>query len=570
MPKSLSDRGKRWLKETFPARTDIFVTIIIILFVLVNVLKITIFNQVLVPQADKFMFRFKFLTTLLIVVAIYPILFRFRSRALFIAFYVIQTLYIIINMSYYLYFNNYLHIEEFISNFYEGFVAVMNASSPKNPILLVSFIDLPFFIFLTVTYFRANRLRKKLWVIIDAAVVLALLATAYTQYGHYKNKVFITNIAQNHFLGESRIVQRYGTLINTAVSIYYGQSTEDYINSLKYGKQIAKTVDNPKKANIFIIQVESMDSVIVHQQHNGKYIMPYLNSLADNSVYFPYMVSYHFGGGTSDTEFSIINSVEPLVGYPAIKLTTYKAPNAFIKQLNAAGYQSLAFHGNIGRYYNRDLAFHTFGFEEYYSIEKMNMKDVGWGAPDDKVFDFALNRISGVTKPLLSYTITMTSHGPFTSVMNYYNRSDYDDVQDKLVRDYFVSMSYVDQSIKDYVEAVQKKYDNAYFIIFGDHTPKIKSPDYRQADTMIDGKNYEFVPLYIITPDKAKYREENKVASTLDLAPTILNAAGISYDYRSDGTDLLDRTKEPGKIPYRGLECDRAALFNNISQALGK
>lgn len=570
MPKSLLDKFKVWLKDAFPTRTDIFVTIIIALFVLVNVLKITIFNQVLVPQADKYMFRFKFLTTLLIVAAIYPILFRFRSRALFIAFYVIQTLYILVNMSYYLYFNNYLHIEVFIQNFYEGFVAVMNASSPKNPILLVSFLDLPFFVFLTVAYFRANRLRKKLWVIVDAAIVLALLATAYTQYGHYKNKVFITNIAQNHFLGESRIVQRYGTLINSAVSLYYGQSTEDYINSLKYGKQITKTVDNPKKANIFIIQVESMDSVIVNQQHNGKYVMPYMNSLTNDSVYFPYMVSYHFGGGTSDAEFSIINSVEPLVGYPAIKLTTYKAPNSFIRQLNAAGYESLAFHGNIARYYNRDLAFHTFGFEEFYSIEKMGMKDAGWGAPDDKVFDFALNRVSSATKPLLSYAITMTSHGPFTSVMNYYNSSDYDDVSDKLVRDYFVSMSYVDQSLKAYIEAIQKKYDDAFIIVFGDHTPKIVSPDYKQAATMIEGKNYEFVPLYIITPDKTKYREENRVASTLDLAPTILNAAGISYDYRSDGTDLLDRSQSPDKIPYRGLEWDRAELFKDISQAMGK
>ncbi|HEX2945089.1 MAG TPA: LTA synthase family protein [Clostridia bacterium] len=570
MPRSLFNKFKSWLKDVFPARTDIFVAIILLLFVLVNVLKITIFNQVLVPQADKFMFRFKFLTTLLIVAAIYPILFRFRSRALFITFYVLQTLYILVNMSYYLYFNNYLHIEVFIQNFYEGFVAVMNASSPKNPLLLVSFLDLPFFVFLTVTYFKANRLRKKLWLIADAVVVLALLATAYTQYGHYKNKVFITNIAQNHFLGESRIVQRYGTLVNSAVSIYYGQSTEDYIKSFKYGKQIVKTAQKAEKPNIFIVQVESMDAVIVNQQHNGKYVMPYMNSLENNSVYFPYMVSYHFGGGTSDTEFSIINSVEPLVGYPAIKLTTYKAPNAFIKQLNAAGYESLAFHGNIGRYYNRDLSFRTYGFEEYYSIEKMNMKDVGWGAPDEKVFDFALNRISGAEKPVLSYAITMTSHGPFTSVLNYADRSDYDDVQDKLVRDYFVSMSYVDRSIQNYIEAIQKKYDNAYIIIFGDHTPKIKSPDYRQADTMIDGKNYEFVPLYIITPDKAKYREENRVASTLDLAPTILNAAGISYDYRSDGTDLLDHTAEPGKIPYRGLVWDRTALFKDISKALGK
>lgn len=563
-----------WIKNVFQTRKDIWVFLAIGIFILLNILKISLFNQLLVPEADKWMLRFKLLTTALIVIGFYPLLFRFRSRAVFIVFYILQTLYILLNMSYYLYFNNYLHVEQFISNFYEGFVAVMNSSSPKSPKLLLAFLDLPVFIYLFITYFRASQLRKKLRVLVNIVAVLALLSTAYTQYGHYKNKVFITHIARNNFLGESRIVQRYGTLVNSVVSLYYQKNTQEYINSFQYGKEVVKKEETAEKADIFILQVESLDSAIAQQKHNGNSVMPYISSLADESVFYPYVVSYHFGGGTSDTEFSIINSVEPIVGYPAIKLTTYDAPNSFIRKLSGASYEITAFHGNIGRYYNRDLAFHTYGFDDYFDIAKMGMKDEGWGAPDDKVFDFSLQKLEEIKartpeKPLLSYLITMTSHGPFNSVSNYYTNNSYDDIQDKLVKDYYISMTYVDQSIKEYVKAIEKNYKNAYIFIFGDHNPKIKSDVFKQSDVMIDGKMYEFVPLFIITPDKVKYREETKVATFLDLAPTILNASGISYSIRTDGTDLLNPKAIGGKIPYRGLSWDRQELYRHIAQAMG-
>ncbi len=568
MPEKLFVKLKTWFADAFETKTDIIVAAAIVCFVLVNAVKIALFNHFIVPNADRWMLRYKLMVTLLVLVITYPVLFRFKSRALFVTFYCLQIVYIVVNLSYYLYFHNYLHIEQAISNFYEGFTAVKNASSPKSPLLLVAVLDLPFFIYLSLTYFRANRLRKKFSVLIIVAVVCAVFALSYAEYNHYREGNSLYHIVKSMFSGESRIVQRYGTLVNNAVSIYQNKNTEEHISSLKYGREQTNEAVTEQHPSFFIIQVESMDAAVVNQKYGDGYVMPYMNSLTRSSVYYPYMLSYHLGGGTSDSEFSIINSLEPLETYPAIKLTTYNSPNSFISKLSAASYEINAFHGNLGRFYNRDVAFHKYGFKEFYDITKMGLRDVGWGAPDKAVFDFALDKSKAAREPLLSYVITMSSHGPFTNVLNYYNNEAYADIEDNTVRNYFNTMSYVDETIRDYTESIRKDYGNAYIFIFGDHTPNIKSDLFKQASLTLDGKYLEFVPLFIITPDNRVYSEKEIAASFLDIAPTVLNASGISFSLLSDGLNLLKPVGNTEQVPFRGKKYDRTDLYQKISETL--
>lgn len=559
---------KRWISELFETRKDIITAVSALFFLLTAILKIAVFNHVLVPSADKWMFRYKLLITGLVVLITYPVLFRFKKRVLLTVFYIAQVLYIVINMSYYLYFHNYLHPEQFISNFIEGATAVLNASSPNNPVLLTAVADLPFFIILLVLYPRVNRLRIKLKIPVTAVVVLSLMIMVVAQYGHYKDNIFITQIASSLRYGESYIVQRYGTFLNSIVSIAKIGNEQQLIESFSYGpeRKNEKTLSN--NPDIFIVQVESLESEIINKKYEGSYIMPFMNSLTGESVYYPYMVSYHFYGGTSDCEFAAINTVEPLTYYTSIKLMSYDYPNSFVKRMTDGPYKAYAFHGNIGRYYNRDIAFKRFGFDMFYDIAGMNMKDVGWGAPDDKVFDFSLDTVRDVGAPVLSYVITMSSHGPFTNVTNYYNDPAFGGIEDKKLRDYYNSMAYVDRTLKDYVTRIREKYDNAYIIIFGDHTPQVGNEAYKEAFMTIDDYRYEFVPLFIITPDGMKYREEKIAASLIDVGPTVLNISGVEYSIRTDGKDLLDFDEKAGKIPFRGLEWDREELLSRMKNVL--
>ncbi len=537
----------------------------VIVFLLLNALKIALFNYYIIPVQTIETFRYKFEIALLLSLALYPVIFKMKSRIGFIVFYILQTLYILVNISYYLFFHNYLHFLQWMTLFGEAVKSVGHSAEPLSIKMLIVLIDLPTFLYLALNYskvvklnFEIRKLRRVLTVV--SLVMVIFIANQNNAYGSY----MIKNTSEK-YKGESPIVQRYGTVVNEVVNICSNISQKDLITQLKYGKQQSSNSENQNKPNFVIIQVESMDSNIINKKYNGEYVTPFLHSLSEQNVYYPYMMSYHKGGGTSDSEFSTINSVESLDSFPSLKLSGYSYPNSMISVLSNSGYTTMAFHGNIGSFYNRDTAFPKMGFGEFYDMNKMNLHDVGWGAPDSDVFNFAANKIADTKSPSISYIITMTSHGPFTNARNYYNNTRYDAIKDETTRNYFNSMTYVDQSIKEFVNKIEEVSPNTYILIWGDHTPNINTDTYKQASLSVEDRYFEFVPFIAVTPDHKVLREDNISASFLDISPTVLNASGTRFDIMSDGVNLLDSNVIGGAIPFKGAEFDRKYLYDLIS-----
>lgn len=550
----------------------------IVLFLLFNALKLSLYNYFLIPQATREVLIYKFWFTLLCSVSIFIIILSIRSRYLFLFLMIAQGIYCFTNISYFLYYHSYLHFLQWISLFKEALISATHLANPKSAQLLVVFIDVPFALYIFFKFFKKESRKLSAPIVKYAILLISLLILMFVETDNYYANRSIVQYMDDRYTGETEIVERYGTLANSAVNIIKNYSETKLIEQLHYGNKQTNSskiipndpgitsVNDQKKPNFVIIQVESMDSNIVRQEYKDSFVMPYLNSMSKESIYYPYTLSYHQGGGTSDTEFSVINSLEPLDSFPAIKLTSYEYPNSFISKLSGSSYDTMAFHGNVGTFYNRNIALSKMGFNKFYDISSMNYEDEGWGAPDDKVFSFALDKMKKTREPFVSYIITMTSHGPFESARKYYNNTKYDDIENELVKNYYNSFSYVDESIKNYVEEVQRTFPNTYVIIYGDHTPNINSEDFAQASFIDDDKYFEFVPLFIITPTKQKYCESSVVASFLDISPTILEASGIRYTVYSDGFNLLKgRNATPLNIPLKGGTFDRAWLYEKIS-----
>ena len=160
----------------------------------------------------------------------------------------------------------------------------------------------------------------------------------------------------------------------------------------------------------------------------------------------------------------------------------------------------------------------------------------------------------------------MTSHGPFNNARNYYNNKLYDDISDNMVKDYFNSMSYVDESIKNYIANIKVNNKNTYILIWGDHTPHIDTSLYKEASYTYDKEYFEFVPLIIMTPDNKVYKEEKKVASFLDISSTVLFSSGIAFELNSNGQNLIGSNELTNKIPFKGNNYDRETLFEKLPQ----
>jgi lipoteichoic acid synthase len=562
--------------EIYKPRTNFFRVIIternylslLCTFIFFNIIKITTFNGLMMYSPNIMEISYKFAYTLLFSSLIFFLVLKIKSKLLLITLYISQSIYIFAYLSYFNYFHSYLHLFQATALLTESIGPITNFSIPINYSMLILFIDLPFFIF-SIIHFKKNYInsikeKKVLKQIIISSLTILMCLESWNLY-HGK---FILQLGENFYVNEPDIVARYGTIANNLDDIIFNYGGKNLIKKFQYGKSISSSTVSNNKPNIIAIQVESMDSSVINKQYQGQYIAPYLHSLAEKNIYYPYTLSYHKAGGTSDCEFSVINSIEPLSNFPSIKIFAYDYPNSFVKPLVQNGYAALAFHGNDGNFYSRDEAYPKMGFDEFKDINKLGLTSDGWGAPDDKVFQTAFDNLKTQTSPFFSYIITMSSHMPFTGVANYYNNSNYDNVSKPVVKNYFNSISYVDKSIEKFITQVKSTIPNTYILIWGDHAPDIDYADYRQASLTKDKKYFEYVPLIIITPDNKSYKEEKTVASFLDISPTVLKLSGIKYNLFSDGVNLIDREKENNKIPFKEKLYDAKELFNDINKKI--
>jgi len=550
--------------DIFKNKKELVLLLAMMAFVLVNVVKITVFNYYLMSDKTLELFSYKLKFTMLVACILYPLLFMFRARMILVLFYALQTVYILVNSAYYFYFHNYFHINESLQVLNEGIAAIKNFSAPLHPAMLLILIDLPILIYIVRKYKGCPVIVRKTWAIVLSVMILSACGIAAIEKQNFAEKVSFKQSIKNYYEGESDIIERYGTLFNNGVNIYNNQDYSYLANNFVYGETVSADTSTKRHPNIIFVQVESLDANIIEQMHDGQYVAPYLHALTDNSVYYPYTMSYHLGGSTSDTEFSVINSVQPLADYPSIKLANYDYSNSMVKVLAENAYSTYAFHGNVGGFFNRNRAFPKMGFQQFYDISAMGLTEQGWGASDGDVFDYTIAKLKEAQKPFFSYTITMTSHGPFTNAANYYENPLFDDVSKKRVRNYYNSIAYVDQQLEKFVGEVRKNFGNTYIIIMGDHTPSIKSGPYTQAAFAENDRYFEFVPLFVITPDQKKYKETRMAASFLDIAPTILNASRIDYEIKSDGLDLLAYPNANRNVPYLGASYDRYSLYAKV------
>ncbi|RCK80778.1 MAG: Lipoteichoic acid synthase LtaS Type IVb [Candidatus Ozemobacter sibiricus] len=337
---------------------------------------------------------------------------------------------------------------------------------------------------------------------------------------------------------------------------------------LTYASTIVTGPGRHPPYDIVLIQVESLDSGLIGRRSRDGWLLPHLTALAREGVFFPVTLAYHLGGATTDCEISILNSVEPLVDQPAIKSDRETFPNSMVAILAEQGYSTQAFHGNLGEYFNRRQAFPRMGFQRFHDVHDMQLwgEPDCWGAADELVFAAVARTWASTPAPRFFHVITMTSHSPFDAVNKY--PSTYaqaipadllQEVEPESVRNYFRSMVYVDACIGSFVASLDRR--STVIAIFGDHSFPLESTDYRSHRVLRDGRLFEFVPLILLVPGATPRVERTMAAGFLDIAPTLLRAAGVPFRLRSAGSDLLDpAAMARSAIPFLGSECSRKDL----------
>jgi lipoteichoic acid synthase len=535
-----------------------------LLLLIFNATKLSLIPLVLNIPMGPSQLLCRFIASFVLDFAVMSVTFKSRKPYFYAVFYFFQTVYLAANVYSFLYFDTIIHLNYVNYLFWESLAAIKHLYIPRTTATLLIFADLPLALYLLTLYQKLHvdvaNLRKYRSMLLGS---LALLAAIYG--GTYATATPL-KVITNDVLFDKVVVARYGLLAHNLLDLFKDSGSIHTINQVMYAPKVVVGHGGKSTNNIVMIQVESLDANIIDHMHNGKYVAPFLHDLAAKSLYYPYTLCYRRAGGTSDCEIAVLNSIEPLENSPLIKSDTYRYPNSLVKVLKKNGYRAQAFHGNIGEFYNRDHAYPHMGFDEFYGLEKLGVKPQGWGASDENLFAFVLNKMSRQKEPFLDYVITMSSHEPFDLVDSYYVDHSYDDISYPLVRDYFRSISYVDGVLKKFITTVRQRYHNCFVIMYGDHTPYvINEGPYKRASILGAKGEMEFVPLFIVTPDNKVYRENRKVSSYLDVASTVLAASGVNFKIQSSGTNLLNpfRTDE---VSYFNSSYSRTELFSVVNK----
>ncbi len=308
--------------------------------------------------------------------------------------------------------------------------------------------------------------------------------------------------------------------------------------------------DNPyfgvaKDKNVFVIQVEALQSFLIGKEYMGQEITPVLNSLIENdSLYFENYYYQVGAGNTSDAEFAVNNSLYPQddkASYNAYASNDYFGLPYLLK---ANGYSTAtAFHGYYGDFWNRNNAYVTQGFDDYISYEDFIVRDDfdesqlrTMGISDRAMFNETLEIVKTYEEPFYSFIITLSSHHPFA--LPFSDRYiDADNMSPTLVNLYIQSVCYFDKVLGEFLDGLRKAglYDNSVFVIYGDHYAIPQADKYDEQVESITGEVYDVrerfnVPLIFHIPGLGEAKTFDTVGSHVDVLPTLLCLTGIHND----------------------------------------
>ncbi|WP_188594743.1 LTA synthase family protein [Paenibacillus silvae] len=344
-----------------------------------------------------------------------------------------------------------------------------------------------------------------------------------------------------------------------------------------------------KGKNVILIQIESFQDFLINHKVDGQEVTPFLNRMARQNIHFDEVYSQYSIGHTVDAEFAALHSLYPLkneiINFKHFD-KRYRGLAHIFKENN---YETAAFHGYKGDFYNRRIMMKTHGFDSFYAEEDFNSSEraSNWMS-DRSFFDQSINRIKNMREPFFSFMITLTSHFPFDLDRKYWGLNISKD-QDDFMSGYYQSANYTDRALEYFYNQLVKEglHENTVLVFYGDHEgvtlenlPTLFNILGLEQDNFLRGINQQRVakiPFILASADEEQsinYTSSN-TGSTLDISGTLLHLMGlpaISYEmgqslFISSPNRIVPLTQYPlGSFVSEKIFC-YASLTGNYSES---
>jgi phosphoglycerol transferase MdoB-like AlkP superfamily enzyme len=292
-----------------------------------------------------------------------------------------------------------------------------------------------------------------------------------------------------------------------------------------------------KPMNLVIILEESMGAEHVGCL-GGLPLTPSMDKLSAEGVLFKNL--YCTGTRTIRGIEAIISGILPTPAESVLK-SGLTGQNFFTiaEVLKNRGSSTAFFYGGKSTFDNMRACFRSNGFDTIYDQDdfKNPIFTGTWGVSDEDLFARA-NEVfkSQGDKPFFALVLTTSNHDPFEFPDGRIELYE----QPKATR--YNNIKYADFAVGKFFELAKKEayYTNTVFLIIADHSTRLRGQD------LIPIEKFH-IPGIIIAPHLAP-RAIEKIASQIDMTPTLLDIMGISTELPIIGRPLLSLPEqEPGR-----------------------
>jgi phosphoglycerol transferase MdoB-like AlkP superfamily enzyme len=324
----------------------------------------------------------------------------------------------------------------------------------------------------------------------------------------------------------------------------FGNNEIDYFDFYATRPQRAATpavllpriVSATSPKNVVIVTLESLSSSYMAHGGNTNNLTPNLDRLAGQGLFLANLRAT--GNRTVRGLEALSLAIPPLPGHSII----WRNHNQNLETLGAVladhGYVNRFMYGGYARFDNMDA---YFAGNHYQPIDRSQFPERHrgfgniWGVADEHLYDYALeqmDRDAARGKPFLMHLMTTSNHTPFT----------FPEGRIDLKRSRQGAVKYSDYSVGRFIEMARAKpwFKDTVFVLVADHCASSK------GRSSLPPENYH-IPAIVYSPAHIVPHTDTRLASQIDIVPTVLDLLGLPEHTRFMGRSVLHAYPDAGR-----------------------
>lgn len=286
--------------------------------------------------------------------------------------------------------------------------------------------------------------------------------------------------------------------------------------------------------NLIFITAEGFSHLAVRED-----ITPTLYKMMHEGIYFKAFYTPIWGVSTTDGEYVATTSLIPKSGVWSYRFSRNNhMPFAMGNQLKALGYETRAYHNHTYTYYDRHLTHPNMGYD-YKGIGNGLVMEDQWPRSDLEMMQVTLPEYIDAER-FHTYYMTVSGHmfydvnGNRMAAKNYHFVKELD--YSEPVKAYLATQIELDRAMAYLIEMLSHagKLEKTLIVISSDHYPYGLSHDeIEELNGAPVDKTFElYRNALIMYSGGMKPIVVEKLASSLDILPTLSNLMGVPFDSR--------------------------------------